>query len=405
MHYASPPVIGGVETVLAKQAEQLANAGHEVVVLTGRGDRWEERIQVKVIPQFDSRFPENLIIKEKLDAGIIPPEFETATTRILEILGRELSGSDWTIVHNIGSLHKNLPLTDALYRYAANGSAGRMILWHHDFAWNSHRYQEELHAGRPWDLLRTAWPGVVQVVVSEARRMEMVELTGIDPARIHVIPAGVDMQKFLSLNGDTLKLANRLGLLKAEPLLLAPVRITKRKNLELALKITACLRLQMPDTRLVITGPLGAHNPANQRYFQQLTELRDQLGLNKSVHFMLEYSEDGLSENEMAEFYRLADALLLPSQEEGFGIPVIEAGMGRLVAFCSDIPPLKALGKDWVNYFSLDEPPEQIAGRIQKRLINDPVYMLRAHVRRTYTWEAIYINQIAPLLEKSNQPQ
>jgi glycosyltransferase involved in cell wall biosynthesis len=399
VHYAAPPIVGGVETVLAKQAEQLANAGHQVEILTGRGESWEDHIKVNVIPLLDSRFPEILKIKERLDAGIIPANYETAVNEILGVLERELAASDRIIVHNIGSLHKSLPLTDALYRYACAGAAGRMVLWHHDFAWNSHRYKEELHPGLPWDLIRTAWPGVIQVVVSEARRVEMAELTGIDPGLVHVIPAGIDMQKFLSLNGGTLKIANHLGLLKAEPLLLAPVRVTKRKNLELALKITAMLRRQMPLVQLVVTGPLGAHNPANQRYYHQLIESRNQLDLNGAVHFMVNYFEEGLTETQMAEFYRIADALLMPSIEEGFGIPVIEAGMGRLIAFCSDIPPLRALGQEWINYFSVDEPPDRIAERIFERLTVDPVYMLRAHVRRTYTWEAIYANQIAPLLE------
>ena len=30
IHYASPPVVGGVETVLARQAELFARAGHHV---------------------------------------------------------------------------------------------------------------------------------------------------------------------------------------------------------------------------------------------------------------------------------------------------------------------------------------------------------------------------------------
>ncbi|NPV75949.1 MAG: glycosyltransferase family 4 protein [Anaerolineae bacterium] len=400
LHYAAPPVVGGVETVLAKQAEQLAKAGHQVTILTGRGERWEDNIQVKVIPQFDSRFPKILKIKEKLDTGKIPSQYESAVLELLEIIRSELADEDRFIVHNIGSLHKNLPLTDALYRYACSGSANRMILWHHDFAWNSHRYKEELHPGMPWDLLRMAWPGATQVVVSEARRDEMVALTGISPSLVQVIPAGVDVEKFLSLNHDTFEWIEQLGLLSAEPLLLSPVRVTKRKNLELAIHILAKLRQQMPEAQLVVTGPLGAHNPANQRYLQNLLELRNELGLGNVVHFLAEHFKDGLTETQMAEFYRLADVLLLPSREEGFGIPVIEAGLGRLIAFCSDIAPLRALGQDWINYFSVDEPPSHIAERMLKRLTADPVYQLRAHVRRTFTWEAIYKNQIAPLLDQ-----
>lgn len=399
LHYTAPPVVGGVENVLAKQAEQLARAGHQVLVLAGRGEAWLPSIQVKTIPLFDSLHPLILEIKSQLDAGKKPENYEAVVQELYQAITPVLTGDCRIIIHNIASLHKNLPLTDALFRYAANGAAGRIILWHHDFAWNSRRYEGELHSGLPWDLLRTAWPGVMQVVVSEARQEEMSQLTDLPAADIRVIPAGVDLQTFLTLEDETFQLAETLNLLDAEPLLLAPVRVTRRKNLELALEIIARLRNSMPEAQLVVTGPLGAHNPANQRYFYELLKLRDQLGLAGKVHFLAERFSNGLTEQQMAEFYRLADALLLPSREEGFGIPVIEAGIGRLVAFCSDIQPLRALGKDWINYFSVDESPRKIAQRIYQRLSTDPVYRLRVHVRRTYTWEAIYENQIAPLLE------
>jgi hypothetical protein len=45
----------------------------------------------------------------------------------------------------------------------------RLIGWHHDFAWERPDYRSELHWD-PWDLLRRAWPGVAQVVVSAAQR-------------------------------------------------------------------------------------------------------------------------------------------------------------------------------------------------------------------------------------------
>ena len=44
LHYAAPPVVGGVESVLARQADVLAAAGHEVVVITGRGQAWNPEV-------------------------------------------------------------------------------------------------------------------------------------------------------------------------------------------------------------------------------------------------------------------------------------------------------------------------------------------------------------------------
>src|SRR3989304_6350086 len=60
------------------------------------------------------------------------------------------------------------------------------------------------------------------------------------------------------------RIIETLDLLSADMLLLLPARITRRKNIEYAVKTLADLRrLSHKDCRLIVTGPPGAHNPAN----------------------------------------------------------------------------------------------------------------------------------------------
>ncbi len=398
IHYAAPPVVGGVETVLARQAGQFQKAGHTVVVLAGRGETWDARIPVEVLPRIDSRHPQVLQLKASLDAGEIPAHFEALVDAIEGELRRALAGVDVLVAHNVASLHKNLALTAALYRISQSGSGPRLILWHHDLAWTAPRYLDELHPGYPWDLLRSAWPGVKQVVVSDARRKEFAGLTGLPEEQIAVVPAGLDLAEFLALPVRLAALVEKLNLVAAAPILLAPVRLTRRKNLELALTALAALRGAMPDAALVITGPPGAHNPTNLEYMQQLINLRAELRLEARVHLMAEFAPEGLPEEDVAALYRLADALLLPSREEGFGIPVLEAGLAHLPVFCSDLASLRALAGDCARYFSPDENPLNLAQQIAAVLAADPVYNLRVRVRQNYTWEAVYRLQIEPLL-------
>ena len=94
----------------------------------------------------------------------------------------------------------------------------------------------------------------------------------------------------------------------------------------------------------------------------------------------------------------LADALFLPSYEEGFGIPVLEAGLAGLPIFCSDIPPLRSLGGTRVMYFSPDADPRELANRIASHLSLNPTFLMKTEVRRRYLWEQIYIREIEPLL-------
>jgi mannosylglucosylglycerate synthase len=399
LHYAAPPVVGGVETVLARQAQLLVRAGHQVRVVTGRGQTWDAQIPVEVYPLLDSRHPKVLKAKACLDEGKIPSDFEMLVGQIQAELTPALRDVDAVIAHNVASLHKNLALTAALFNISQATPAPRTILWHHDLAWTTTRYQPELHPGWPWDLLSMAWPNVRQVTVSTARREELSGLLGLPLWEITVVPAGLDISDFLKLSTRTQALMEHMQLSLAAPILLTPVRITRRKNIEQAIAVTAELRKEMPEATLIVTGPPGPHNPSNQQYFKQLLQMRSKLKLKKAVFLLGETHSEGLPEEIVTDLYRVADALFMPSREEGFGIPILEAGLSRMPIFCSNIPQLRALAGEYGSYFSPDDHPNQVARMIVQRLRSDPIYQMRVKVRKEYTWDAVYQNKIAPLLE------
>ncbi|MBI3739069.1 MAG: glycosyltransferase, partial [Chloroflexi bacterium] len=89
-----------------------------------------------------------------------------------------------------------------------------------------------------------------------------------------------------------------------------------------------------------------------------------------------------------------------PSREEGFGIPVLEAGLRGIPIFCADIPTLRELGDGQANYFSPDEDPKQLANRMADWLRTDSLFSLRKRVQDKFTWEQIYARYISPLLVK-----
>jgi len=423
LHYSAPPIVGGVESVLAHHARLMANAGHAVKIVAGRGETRDERIPLICLPLIDSRHPDVLAIKAELDTGRVPPGFAPLVDAIESVLRPALADAHVVIAHNVCSLHKNLALTAALSNLLRPSEQGegdrspisnpqssnpgrRLILWHHDLAWTTPRYRSELHDGHPWDLLRSAsaWPGARHVAVSESRRRELAALLQIPAERIIVVPNGVETAHLYKLETQTQTLAEALNLPEAAPLLLLPVRLTPRKNIELALRVLAALRREMPQAMLLITGPEGPHNPANAEYKQRLLALRDELGLGGAAHFAAEHTPalsmaEGLPDAVVADFFRLADALILPSREEGFGIPLVEAALARLPVFCADIPPLRGLGGEDAIYFPPDADPAPVADLIAARLRADPVYRFAARARRSFTWEHIYARHLAPLLE------
>ncbi len=400
IHYAAPPVIGGVEAVMAQHARLMAEAGHQVCVVAGRGQQWDARIEFALLPEADSRHPQVLALKRELDAGRVPAALERFVEQLASELHKLTAEADCLIAHNVCSLNKNLALTAALYRLSKDGTRPHLILWHHDLAWTTPRYKAELHEGYPWELLKIDWPWAQQVVVSEQRREELARLLDVTEERIDVIPNGLDPAQFLKLEAETQCLVDDLRLLSADPLLLLPVRITPRKNIELALRVLAALRVDFPDARLVVTGPLGPHNPANTQYFERLLAIREELGLRGAAYFLAEVLDHSVPDPVIADLYRIADLLFLPSREEGFGIPILEAGLARIPIFAADIPVLRELGSDQIHYFSLDDAPAQVAGRIVETLHADRRYAMRKRVLKHYIWRKIYEERIAPLLAK-----
>jgi len=421
LHFAGPPTVGGVEWTMLQHARLMADAGYTVRVMAGTGKPFDDRVEVVVVPELGSRHPDVLAVKKELDAGHISPRFDTLRSQITTRLHELLADVDVLIAHNVFTLHKNLALTAALHELTTYPTNKLYIGWHHDFAWTNPLYRDQLHDGEPWDLLRRPWPNVRHVTVSESRRRELAGLYGVDESAIDVVPPGVDPAEFFGWQPLTRAIVDRLKLLDADIILLLPARITRRKNIELAIRALAALRQQTRlDARLIVSGPPGAHNPANDAYLQSLLVLRRELGIEQAAHFLHELDAAPLISGQspvisdqssvisrhlsipdavIGDLYTLADALFFPSFQEGFGIPVLEAGLARLPAFCADIPPLRETGDELAHYFDPRAEPAAVAALIASTLEADQPGRLRRRVRRDYTWPRIFRDRIGPLLE------
>jgi len=393
-----------VESTIYHHARLLREAGYEVRIITGVGEPFRPDIQITVVPEIGSRHEAVLAVGKELAEGRVSARFAALRELIAGRLHDLLAGVDVCIVHNALTLHKNLALTAALHDINQEATV-RIIAWCHDFAWQDELYVPDLHEGYPWDLLRTPWPGVRYVVVSENRRSELAKLMRLAEADIKVINPGVDVRQFLKLDPATWRLVEKLDLLSARPLILLPARVTRRKNIALAIEVVACLKEHMSHPMLVVTGPPGPHNPANVAYLEQLRALTQTRQLVGSVHFLYEHGESDsplhVTEAMMSDFYQLADALLFPSRYEGFGIPVLEAGLARLPVFASDIPPVRESAAGWAHLFDLAQPPAEIARRVAQTLSENNQYQLRQRVKQLYTWHSKVFRELIPLLEEA----
>ena len=76
-------------------------------------------------PVSNSLSPDILATKRSLDLGEVPPTFQPLVDALLQELRSALAGVDILIAHNVASLHKNLPLTAALYQLSQLPPASR----------------------------------------------------------------------------------------------------------------------------------------------------------------------------------------------------------------------------------------------------------------------------------------
>jgi len=390
VHYTAPSILGGVEQVMGKHATALSEAGADVTIVAGRG-RVPRGVHLLRVPEADSRHPAVLRDFRALARGERNKAHDVLVERLVRRLRPVFAKADRVVAHNVLTMHKDLALTEALI-WLASERPGLMIAWTHDLAWCDPQYASERHPGDPWDLIARAHPGIRYVAVSDERARQLAGVTGLPRASVTVVPNGVDVAAVLGLSAAGARLAERLDLYRADPLLVLPARLTRRKRIEAAIAAAAALRGRGHPAALVVTGPPGPHNAANERYLAELDALAKRAPGVHLLHALGVRAPYRL----VADLYALADALVLPSESEGFGIPLLEAALHRLPIVCSDLATLRALAGDAATYVRPDASGEAIADAVE-RALEQPAARFRSRVR-ALSWPRVLEERVVPLV-------
>lgn len=405
LHYTAPPIIGGVEHVIADHAFLFTEAGYAVTIITGRAGDADAMGDATIvqIPELDSDDPDNRQIAEAINAGRVSPEFRALQARIQEALVPVLN-TDVLIVHNVLNFHFNLPLTAALYRLLDRHRLPPTIAWCHDIS----RYVnpasgDEQRSGFPWDFMRTYRPEVTYVAVSSRRQQMLADTLGVSRDLIKVIPNGVAPELLLGLGELTLAVVAALNLYAADLILLMPIRITRAKNIEFAMQVTRALKSARLSPKLVVTGPPDPHAADSAAYLDELLALRRDLDVQHEVAFLYQGVPDWpgpltIDPATVSELYRVADIVFMPSHREGFGLPVLEGGLAHRGVFVTEVPAVDEVGAELVHLIAEGETPDQVAGRMREWMDRGEEQRLQRRVRREYTWQAIFADKIEPLI-------
>jgi glycosyltransferase involved in cell wall biosynthesis len=408
LHYSVSPVIGGVEAVIQAHAEQFAAFGLPLTIIAGRGEAaaMPHGVNFIRIDGIDTLHPEISAVTKALNSGVVPDSFERLVNSLVDRLRKVLPEFDHVIVHNVFTKHFNLPLTAALFRLMDEGAIKHTIAWCHDLSWSSPGSRQKVYPGYPWELLKKLHDQVTYVAVSEQRRQEMAETFSCSPEKVYLVYDGVNPSILFGLSPEGASLIERLDLLSADLILLMPVRITQAKNIELAIELVAALKNMNCRPKLVLTGPPDPHESTSIAYFQSLLNLRRRLNVENEMLFVYESGSQPregylIGEGVVAELYRVADAMLMPSHREGFGMPVLEAGLLGLPVLSTPIPAIQELARDKTFIFSHQITPITLAKEILQWLEAKPEHALRVEVRQNYTWKSIFERGLLPLLHVS----
>ncbi len=219
---------------------------------------------------------------------------------------------------------------------------------------------------------------------SAAEARQLADLYGADPARIDVMPPGVDHTLFSP--GDRAAARAALGL-GAGPVLLFVGRIQPLKGLDAAVETLAELdRAGRAGARLLAVG--GTSGPEGARELDRVAESIRRLGLTGRVDFVPPQPHHRLS-----AYYRAADVCLVPSRSESFGLVALEAAACGTPVVASDVGGLRTLVDHGRTGYRVDgRSPRELAAAAEVILADPELAAAMARqataMAAGYTWAA-----------------
>jgi D-inositol-3-phosphate glycosyltransferase len=199
------------------------------------------------------------------------------------------------------------------------------------------------------------------VAANIIERGHLVREYDADPAKIAVVPCGVDTALFAPGDADVARTA--LGLAPG-PLLLYVGRIAPIKGLETLLDAVGCLRGAGHPARLIVVG-----GDADERREGHEAELRRRVagqGLGEAVTFVGAQPQDRLR-----DYYVAADATVLPSYYESFGMVALEAMACGSAVIASRVGGLQTTVRDGVTGLLVSEGDPCALAETVARVLDD----------------------------------
>lgn len=223
--------------------------------------------------------------------------------------------------------------------------------------------------------------GVDRVICASQGEKEMLcALYGVPPAKVSIVPCGVDVDTFKPASRAAAR--SQLGLPAVGPVILFVGRIEPLKGIDVLLRAVSHLD---GDFRALVIGGDGK-DLARKR---ELAALSTQLGREEKVAFL-----DAVPHDQLPLYYNAADVCVVPSYYESFGLVAVEAMACGIPVIASRVGGLKETVQDGqTGYLVPWLCPEPFAERLELLLNNDALRRSLGREARTaaerYRWSEV----------------
>ena len=205
------------------------------------------------------------------------------------------------------------------------------------------------------------------VANTDAEAASLVSLYDACPDIVHVVAPGVDLYTFTPGQGRSAARAV-VGLPHDSLVVTFVGRIQPHKGPEVLIRATSELVKHSPLLRnKLIVNVIGGASGANTEEVDRLKELATWLGIDDVVRFA-----PPVARGDLAQWYRAADLVIVPSYSESFGLVALEAQACGTPVVATAVGGLRTAVADGISGVLVDGHDPKAWSSVITRLLQEP---------------------------------
>lgn len=263
----------------------------------------------------------------------------------------------------------------------------------------------------------TPMPRTIYVYPTSAGIPVLAKQYAVPEGRCRVVNNSLDL--FADLSTDARKLSNDIDFLSPDILIVYPGRLTPGKQFEKVTALAGAIRAKTELEVTVVFCDFPSMDIEAGKYKQiiRAAGYKGRMDINH-IYFTSELGyPHGLPRTAVLDLFTLSNLFVCPSYSESFGLTVLEAASrGNFLVLNQAVPALDELGHNLKAYFmrwnarnfgydtkenyypSEQAYLEEHAERIVSLMRENPVIHAKTQIRKRYSPQWVWKNQIEPLL-------